>query len=66
MWYIKKAASKVYTISQNVLKNDTEIEELFKNIISNSNTIMPLKKMTDLSNKTYEFSHFEEAMSLLL
>ena len=66
MWYIKKAASKVYTISQNVLKKDTEIEELFKNIISNSNTIMPLKKMTDLSNKTYEFSHFEEATSLLL
>jgi hypothetical protein len=65
MWLVKRAANKVYAISQNVLKERSEVERQIDDIISNRHEVMPIRKMGELANSSYDIQAFEKIVDLL-
>jgi hypothetical protein len=65
MWLVKQAASKVKTLSQQVLKEKPEAVKLAEDIVSNRHEVMPLRKMSDLATLSFDIDAFHQIIDFI-
>lgn len=65
MWWVKQAASKVKTLSQQVMREKGEAERLIEDIISNRHQVMPVRKMGDLATLSFQMEHFQQTIDFI-
>jgi hypothetical protein len=65
MWLVKQAASKVKSISQQVLREKTTAEKLVEDIVSNRHEVMPVRKMGELASLSFEGDSFQQIVEFM-